>query len=196
MRAAIVGLFALLATSASAAQPLPSGIDGVWDAGRQSQITIAPCDAGHCGYLTKIVVPPDVYAAKKDEINRIGVANFRDYKNQDPNLRGRPMLGLQILTLDTPLAGGGFEGEIYNPEDGKTYYGKLEIVDVDHIRLTGCALFNVICQAQDWVRTTPPAPDAVPPPGTAVLTTLPGALEPTPEAPDGGGATDRVTPAR
>ena len=49
--------------------------------------------------------------------------DLTDTFNEDPKLKGRPMLGLQILTLRATDNPWHFEGEIYNPQDGKTYPG-------------------------------------------------------------------------
>ena len=74
-------------------------------------------------------------------------------------LRSRTILGLQILTLhpkkDQPKI---FDGEIYNPQDGNTYSGYIEVLGPDKIRLNGCILYNIICKGEDWVRV--PQPDS------------------------------------
>jgi len=81
--------------------------------------------------------------------------NYIDALNKDPALRGRQVLGLQILVLNSNTAQNRLEGTIYNPEDGETYNGFMELIDDDNIRLSGCILFNLICLGEDWVRVTP-----------------------------------------
>jgi uncharacterized protein (DUF2147 family) len=83
------------------------------------------------------------------------VESFTDYNNKDPLLRSRPMLGLQILTLRPGSKPGIYDGEIYNPQDGNTYSGYVEMLSLDQARLNGCVLFNVICRGEDWVRVPP-----------------------------------------
>ena len=129
-----------------------SPIAGIWLTERLTEITIQPCEVGHCGYVTKIVIPPEIYAKNKDAIDQIGVENMFDHLNKDPALRERPIQGLQILTLDQREAENQFRGEIYNPEDGGTYTGVVTILDDDTIRLTGCGLFDLICKSEDWSR--------------------------------------------
>lgn len=154
MRSAL-GAFVLVALwtclPAQAQQGVESVI-GVWIGEKQSEITIELCEEGLCGRLSKIVIPPEIYAEHKDEIDALSVEEFNDEMNKDPLLRSRPMLDLRILTLTTQIAPNEFEGEVYNPEDGHTYYGKLAALDEQTLRLTGCGFFNLICQSEDWTR--------------------------------------------
>jgi len=128
-------------------------IEGVWLTDSKSEMTIARCVEGFCGYISKIVVPEDIVAQYGDQLAAIDT--FTDYHNKDPALRDRPIQGLQILTL----RGGGnpwyFEGEIYNPEDGNVYSGSVEVTGADSLKLKGCVLY-VLCQEQVWTRV--PAP--------------------------------------
>jgi uncharacterized protein (DUF2147 family) len=149
-----------LAQSPEAA-PL-SPIEGVWASQSQTEITIAPCEAGYCGTISRIVVPEDIAAANKDALASMSEDQFFDAFNKDPALRTRPIKGLQILTLkagDKPYV---FDGDIYNPQDGNTYSGYMEIIQPDLIRLNGCVLYNLICKGEDWTRVpTPPAEEGV-----------------------------------
>jgi uncharacterized protein (DUF2147 family) len=140
------------AAAQSAAAPAAL-IEGVWLTDSKSEMTIARCVEGFCGYISKIVVPDEIVAQYGDQLAAIDT--FTDYNNKDPALRDRPIQGLQILTL----RGGGnpwyFEGEIYNPEDGNVYSGSVEVTGADSLKLKGCVLY-VLCQEQVWTRV--PAP--------------------------------------
>lgn len=131
---------------------LNSKISGTWLTEQMSEITISPCETGHCGYLSKILVPKEKYAAKRAAIEAAGVDKLRDQMNKNPQLQDRPLLGLQILNLDKQRSAVLYEGEVYNPEDGNTYFGKVEVVDSGKIRLTGCGFFNLVCKSEEWVR--------------------------------------------
>ncbi|SMQ62463.1 hypothetical protein SAMN06295905_0670 [Devosia lucknowensis] len=136
----------------------PSPVEGVWRTQLLSEITISPCLDGFCGVLSHIVVPEGLLSGAEAEAAAAMTADqFFDHRNEDPALRTRPMLGLQILTLRAGAEPHVFDGEIYNPEDGKTYSGYVEIVGPDVIRLNGCVLFNVVCRGEDWSRV--PAED-------------------------------------
>ncbi|WP_172125315.1 MULTISPECIES: DUF2147 domain-containing protein [unclassified Devosia] len=160
---------ALLGATASAAQA-QAMLEGTWRTVLESEITITPCPEGYCGVLSKIVVPEGKLSAEETRAAAaIGPEDFVDARNKEPELRNRPMLGLQILTLrpsDKPAV---FDGSIYNPEDGNTYSGYVQVTGPDALRLNGCVLFNVICRGEEWVRVPSeelaggaPPPEAVP----------------------------------
>ena len=135
---------------------IPDPIEGVWQTLELSEVTIALCLEGYCGTLSKIVVPregltEEEYAAAL----AMPPEAYTDMRNPDPALRGRPMLGLQLLTLVPSAKPYVYDGVIYNPEDGNTYSGYVEMLGPDLIRLNGCVLYNLICQGQDWVRVIP-----------------------------------------
>ncbi len=142
------------AMAPAAAQGSP--IEGVWRTVLLSEVTISACPQGYCGYLSKIIVPEGRLSAEEAEAAaQMRPEDFFDYRNKNPSLRNRPMLGLQILTLRPGNKPHIFDGEVYNPEDGNTYSGYLELLGPDLVRLNGCVLFNVICRGEDWVRVTP-----------------------------------------
>ena len=138
----------------AAAEAAPAAIiEGVWLTDTKSEMTIARCVEGYCGYISKIVVPDHIVAKYGDDLKAIG-DNFTDYNNKDPGLRQRPIQGLQILTLRPGNNPWLFEGEIYNPEDGNVYSGSVEVLGADSLRLKGCVLY-VLCQEQEWTRVLP-----------------------------------------
>ncbi len=153
MRSFLVSLILAFSTlfglsSGASAQAL---VEGVWTTPELSEMTIAPCEQGFCGTLSKIVITPEQVAQYGVAPEQIDIASLTDTFSEDPALKGRPMLGLQILTLratDNPWR---FEGEIYNPRDGKTYAGSIDVMGADSVLLKGCALY-VICQEQIWTR--------------------------------------------
>ncbi|HWV22182.1 MAG TPA: DUF2147 domain-containing protein [Devosia sp.] len=147
-----LGITGLALAQGETTQP-PSPIEGVWRAQLLSEVTIQACEPGYCGFLTKIVVPsegltPEEAAAAAS----MSPDEFFDYRNEDPALRSRPMQNLHMLTLRPGNKPAIFDGEIYNPQDGKTYSGYVELKGPDTMRLNGCVLYNVICRGEDWVR--------------------------------------------
>jgi uncharacterized protein (DUF2147 family) len=163
MRSAAALMFAATVQFAGAAPVTAAAtriIEGVWLTAAKSEMTVVPCPDGYCGSITKIVVPADIYKQNKATIDAMGATSFTDEMNKDPTLRGRPILGLQILTLhigDKPKI---YDGQIYNPQDGNTYSGYVEVLGPNKIRLNGCILYNIICKGEDWVRVPQPAADA------------------------------------
>jgi uncharacterized protein (DUF2147 family) len=41
-------------------------------------------------------------------------------------------------------------GQLYNPKDGNTYRGSIEIIDATRMRVRGCV--NVYCETEIWTR--------------------------------------------
>lgn len=81
-----------------------------------------------------------------------------DENNPDPSKRSRPIMGLQLLLSMKPASDGRWEGDIYNPENGKTYTSRMWLKSDDMLRIEGCVL-GFLCGGQDWTRTkleTPP----------------------------------------
>jgi uncharacterized protein (DUF2147 family) len=134
----------------------PDPVEGTWRTLLQSEITITRCEAGFCGAISKVVVPEHIVESVGAEVLAgMSPDAFFDANNEDPALRNRPILGLQILTLipsNEPLT---YDGAIYNPEDGKTYSGYVQVLGPDTIRLNGCVLYNIICRGEDWTRVPP-----------------------------------------
>jgi uncharacterized protein (DUF2147 family) len=151
------GMVGAMAQGAVEAPAAPDPIEGVWQTVLLSEITIAACPEGFCGTLSKIIVPSEGLTAEElAAAQAMDPATFTDIRNKDPELRDRPMLGLQILTLLPSTKPNIYDGEIYNPEDGNTYSGYVEMTGPDMARLNGCVLFNVVCKGEDWARVLPP----------------------------------------
>lgn len=73
-----------------------------------------------------------------------------DQKNPDPKKRGRPILGLQIITGLKP-ADDRFAGEIYKADEGKIYQVELERESEGKLSISGC-LLGLLCGSQTWSR--------------------------------------------
>lgn len=82
----------------------------------------------------------------------------KDKNNPDPALRDRSLMGLPILINMQP-AGGRWDGQIYNPEDGNTYDAHISLKAEDVLKVEGCFL-GFLCGGQDWTRV--PLPKGAP----------------------------------
>jgi uncharacterized protein (DUF2147 family) len=149
--AGIVLAAAFAVAPAISAAATPAAIEGVWLTESKSEMTISPCGKGWCGYITKIVVPERIKQQYGDDLEAIG-DNYTDALNPDPSLRDRPIMGLQILTLKASNKAKIFDGEIYNPEDGKSYSGYIEVVSDQKLILNGCVMMGLFCKGEDWTR--------------------------------------------
>ena len=117
---------------------------GVWLTEEQdSHVKFYPCDDDNeelCGTIVWLKRP-----LGKDGKPR------RDVKNEDESLRGRQVLGLEVITDMENQGGGEWEdGEIYNPKDGETYDAEIEEIDANTIKVSGCIWF--LCETQTWTR--------------------------------------------
>lgn len=91
-----------------------------------------------------------------------------DNNNPDPSKRGRPILGMPLLVGMQPTQSNLWEGEIYNPKDGKMYTAKISLASPDTLKLEGCLggtlggfLGSLACGGEEWTRAAPepsPAP--------------------------------------
>jgi uncharacterized protein (DUF2147 family) len=129
--AAVCLALAIGTATSSNANGDPSGIWLTQDKG--STVRISRCSRGYCGSIVN---------ATKGAV---------DTNNPDLRLRTRPLEGLMILQAPTPTADG-FEGQLYNPRDGKSYSGRLVVAGKDSLSVTGCVM-GVFCRTQTWVRS-------------------------------------------
>ncbi len=76
-----------------------------------------------------------------------------DRNNPDPNLQNRPVKGLVILR-DFVCAGTRIwqGGEIYDPENGKTYRGRMKLLDPDRLQLRGYIGIPLLGRSTVWER--------------------------------------------
>lgn len=77
-----------------------------------------------------------------------------DDKNPDKTMRTVPIMGLRVLKDFSYEGEGIFKGgNAYDPNNGKTYCGKITIIDADHIDMRGsiCGL-SFLGRTETWVR--------------------------------------------
>jgi uncharacterized protein (DUF2147 family) len=131
---------------ASAAAAPQDAVFGEWGTqGMSAKVTVAPCSARSdlvCGTISWLWEPVDASGRPKT-----------DAENPSPDLRGRPLIGAQILSGFRREPSGALDGgTIYNPEDGRTYGATLRLQGADTLAVEGCVLF--ICRKQIWRRAS------------------------------------------
>jgi uncharacterized protein (DUF2147 family) len=87
----------------------------------KSRIRMAPCGDGFCGHITWL---------------------------RDANSPTK--LGERVFYALKP-SGEGWAGSAYNPEDGKTYSGKVTVAG-SSMTTSGCVLGGLICKSVTWSR--------------------------------------------
>ena len=140
MKRFLLPLAAVLVSFASAASAQTAPLGDWLTAGASAVVKISPCASGEgtlCGRIVWLWDP----------------STATDSRNSDPALRGRPLVGLDMLSGFRPGAAGEWTGgHIYNPEDGNTYSATLKRRDATTMEVRGCVLF--VCRSQLWRRTS------------------------------------------
>jgi len=130
-------LLAMLA--AAVATPPADTVIGTWKTQtRNGTVEVAKCGASICG----TIITSDLLAQKPDQT---------DVLNKDQSLRGRKLKGLQIVEGGQWDGSAWSGGTVYNPDDGRTYSGKITPIDADHLKLRGC-VFVPLCKTETWTR--------------------------------------------
>ena len=98
---------------------------GTWlrDSGA-SRVRIAPCGDSLCGHITWL----------KDK-------------------SGPAKVGQRVFYGMKPNGAGSWKGSAFNPEDGKTYSGKMT-VSGNSLTTSGCVLGGLICKTVNWSRAS------------------------------------------
>lgn len=102
-------------------------------------VAIGRCGNAICGEIRRVLVA----TPEEDQ---------RDVNNPDPALRNRPIEGARVLTGFRRDGEAYRGGEIYDPENGRTYGARLELVGANRLKVTGCVLGGIICRSQYWTR--------------------------------------------
>jgi uncharacterized protein (DUF2147 family) len=132
MKTIILAAFGLLALTATA-QAQASDPSGTYlSESGETRVRIARCGQAYCGTITSVQ------------------GDAKDANNPDPALRGRNLVGVQMISNITP-SGEGFTGQLYNYKDGKTYSGKMSFQG-KAMQLSGCVLGGLICRSQTWTK--------------------------------------------
>jgi uncharacterized protein (DUF2147 family) len=150
LTAAMGLLTAALLIPCSQSQAASVDPTGYWykpDAERESKIQVFRCGKAKAQLCAKIVWLKDPNDSKGQPLH--------DIRNEDPSMRGRPIVGLTIFSGMAPSAPETWTGQIYNPEDGHTYAATLTLLSRKEIKLRGCKAW-LLCGEKQWHRTSAP----------------------------------------
>lgn len=132
--ALIAAAIAALATPALAAD-----VTGLWQTPTNGgQVEIARCGNSLCGKLVS-----------SNHIRENPA--LKDVKNKDQAQRGRTLKNLQMLYDFTGGPTKWTGGKVYNPDDGGTYSGTIELLSDNELKLKGC-IVAPLCKTQKWTR--------------------------------------------
>lgn len=123
----------LMAISAAHSSPHAS-VEGLWRNPIGSAIiAVAPCGDALCGKV--------VWTSPRGQ---------REVAKTTPRV-----VGTTVLTDVRPTAKG-WSGKLFIPDDNIHVSASLHLLDDRKLRLTGCAVFGLICRSQIWTRTQEP----------------------------------------
>jgi uncharacterized protein (DUF2147 family) len=113
---------------------------GVWltEAG-DAKIMVSKCGSSLCGTIVWLKAPIDPLTGKPQV----------DDKNKDPALSHRPIIGLNIFNGVKPVTDNKWSGQIYNPDNGKTYASDVTLAGSRKLEVRGCVM-AVLCGGETW----------------------------------------------
>jgi uncharacterized protein (DUF2147 family) len=125
-------------------------IIGLWNTPENDcKIEIFKCGNKYCGRIVWLKEP--YYPADDDG----GMAGrpIVDRENRNPDLRTRPLIGLQIVEGLTYVGKNVWEkGTIYNPDDGKIYKCKMTLSATTRLEVRGFIGIPLLGGTSIWTR--------------------------------------------
>jgi len=64
----------------------------------------------------------------------------------------RPIVGTTLLRDYISTSPGNWQGHVFVPDMGHTYYSTISLVDANDLKISGCVLGGLICKSQVWHR--------------------------------------------
>jgi uncharacterized protein (DUF2147 family) len=126
-------LIVLSAALTMAASPQPgTTLQGYWRNPKGTvEVQIDACESGMCG--TVVAASPSAVADARDS--------------------GYPSLvGMQLLYGYHAAGPDEWRGTIFVPDIGRSFSSHIELVDPDHVRVSGCLVGKFLCKSQLWRR--------------------------------------------
>lgn len=112
---------------------------GLWNAPK-AKVRVSDCGSGLCATILSLKEPNDEKGQPKVDRN-----------NPDKAKQTRPIVGISVLTGMKP-DGARWLGQIYNPEDGRTYKAYMT-EEGGQLTVQGCALGGLVCKTQVWKKS-------------------------------------------
>jgi|HubBroStandDraft_6_1064221.scaffolds.fasta_scaffold118210_2 uncharacterized protein (DUF2147 family) len=100
------------------------------------------------GRIRFVKAPDGTYTG----ISSWGAHPRKDSNNPDPKLRDRSTIGIVIIWNLKYEDGEYVDGYCYNPNDGKTYRMKTQLLGPDTLKVRGYLAIPLLGQTQQWTR--------------------------------------------
>lgn len=108
---------------------------------KKAIVKVYPCEDSFCGKI--------IWISKKNEDG----SPLRDINNPESELRKRTIVGTNILQNLEFTGDGKYEdGEIYDPESGKSYSCLVRLQEDDQLEVRGFVGFSLIGRSTIWTR--------------------------------------------
>ncbi|GAB3575622.1 DUF2147 domain-containing protein [Spirosoma luteolum] len=146
-RIRLIPLLLLVALFVSASAPAddPDALLGRWlSSKKRNQVLIFKQGTKYYGKLVWMLEP-----------NEPGTSRPKtDVHNPEPSLRNRPLMNMVMLTNLTYKGNGTWgDGEVYNPEDGKTYSCEVSMHDPNLLDIHGYVMgISLLGRTKTWTR--------------------------------------------
>jgi uncharacterized protein (DUF2147 family) len=123
---------------------------GLWSTtDNNSRVEIFKCGDNYCGKIVELKNPN--YSAN-DKRGMAGQPKV-DRNNPGPDLKTRPLLGLQVLEGFGYSGGNVWKGgKIYDPDNGKLYKCKMTLTDPDRLEVRGYIGISWLGRTEVWTR--------------------------------------------
>lgn len=145
--ASLCVLACLLAAPAWAEAPPADAVTGIWlTAAEDGYVQIFEEDGRYHGKT--VGAPPGE-----------GDPDATDEHNPDPGKRDRSLLGIRVLKgFEYDGEGTWVDGRAYDPDNGKTYKGKMWLDDSGRLNMRGYIGISLLGRTETWTRVGKDAP--------------------------------------
>jgi glucan biosynthesis protein C len=144
-RVAVAGGTAAALLMLAVAQPSDASASpiGVWYAeGGAAQVEVRDCGDALCGRVVWLRSPFDENGCP-----------MSDRFNPDESLRGRSVIGIDLLSGLQPVPGEAWDGgTIYDPTSGRTYRCTMSMAGDDRLMVRGYMGFHILGRTTTWIR--------------------------------------------
>jgi len=122
-------------------------LDGFWmDSDGEVILEVGPCGDRRCAKVAWLRKP-----------NGPDGLPLRDYRNSDPNLRSRPVCGLEVVTGFKRQPDGTWgDGTVYVSDLGASFSGYAEVLSPTSVKVTGYIILPIFGDSEVWTRVSAP----------------------------------------
>ncbi len=95
------------------------------------EVSVAPCGALLCGTVTWVGGQALADASDAGVQHLVGTQLLQGYRRQDA---------------------GNWQGQVFVPDMGATFFSRIHQPDDGHLKISGCILHGLLCKSQIWTR--------------------------------------------